>query len=106
MALKEYQSVVMLGRLYEANLRGGVSGSEQITPSLWINSGSIDVYSSNSAAQPTLLSQMTLNTDDTGVQGISSFFVIPRWLAVVQNAGTSTEIVAAGLEIKNLAAIS
>lgn len=106
MALKTYQEEVNLSELYEVSLRGGVSGSEQINPNIWIDSGSVDVYSSNSATQPASLLDMTLNSDDEGAEGLVALSTIPRFLAFVQNAGTSSEVILSGVQVESQGAIS
>lgn len=110
MALKDYQEALSLDTLYEVTLAPRTSQSEQIAPSIWINTGSVDIYASQSASVPAALSNMTLNSEDTAVEGIASFDLqgntVPRYIAVTQNTGTSTEIIASGLSIESLGAIS
>jgi len=110
MALKEYQQTLTLGRLYEVKLAPIRDSREQIAPSIWVNSGSIDIYASQSGTQPSALADMTLNDNDTAIEGVASFDLqgntIPRYIAVTQNAGTSTEIVITGVSINDLGAIS
>lgn len=106
MALKAYQEQLQLGELYEISVRGGVKGSEQINANIWVNSGTVDIYASNSATAPTTVTDMTLDEVDTGVGGTLTILTAPRYIAIVQNGGTSTEINASGLNITSLGAIS
>lgn len=110
MALKEYQKTLTLDRLYEVKLAPIRYSREQIAPSIWVNTGSVDVYASQSATVPAALANMTLNEEDTAIDGIASLDLqgntIPRYIAVTQNTGTSTEIIATGLSILDLGAIS
>ena len=99
MTLKQYQTTLQLGTLYEVSKKGGVSGSEQLSTNLWINAGTVDVYSHNGATQPASLSQMTLNDSDTAVGGSASLTTIPRFIAIVQNTGTTTEMVTSGVHV-------
>lgn len=107
MALREYQSSVTLSKLYEVNKKTGIDGdSYTLNPSLWADDV-ISIYASDSATQPTSLADMTLSADETDVsgklvfgEGVSS---IPRYIAVT---GSATEVVATGLFLKDLGAIS
>lgn len=100
-----FKTELSLLKLYEVGQKGGVSGSEQLEPSFWVNSGAVDVYVSNSQTAPALLSDMSLDTDDIAVQGLRQFGVIPSYIYLQQNSGTSTEIIVAGLEVKDLGAL-
>lgn len=106
MALKSYQTAMTLSRLYDAS-KAQISGdSDQMVPNLYINSGTVDVYGSNSATKPANLAAMTLDTENTGVSGVNAFSIIPRWIAVKQNGGATTELVATGLELEDQGAIA
>lgn len=105
------QETLSLGTLYLCSATHLGQPSEvdyrwQGNRSIWINSGTVNIYVSNSATQPTALSSMTLSTDDTGVSGIGALDVIPRWIAIVQASGTSTEIVLTGVDVESKGAIS
>jgi hypothetical protein len=107
MALKNYQQAISLDTLYECRLKGGVSGSEQLKPNLYTDAGTVDVYGSNSATQPTALADMVLNTENTAVAaGITSFSIIPRWIAIVQNTDTTNELMLTGVEATEMGSIS
>lgn len=110
MALKDYQKTLTLGRLYEVKLAPIRDSREQIAPSIWVNTGSVDIYASNSATVPAAFANMTLNDADTAVEGVASFDLqgntIPRYISVKQNTGTSTEIIISGVSINDLGAIS
>ena len=103
--MENYKEILALDTLYEVAKRGGSSASEQLEPSFWVSDGSVDVYVSNSLTQPTALSEMTLDTDDVAIGGIRQFGVIPTYILVKQNTGSSTEVVVAGLEVEELGVI-
>ena len=105
MALKSYQTALALDTLYEVR-KAKISADEQRGPNLWINSGTVDVYGSNSATQPGALANMTLSTENTEVSGLVQFTAIPRYIAIVQNTGTTTELVASGVDVVSRGAIS
>jgi len=105
MALENYQTELTLGHLYEVKGKVAFSGSEQLSPSIYINSGTLDVYSSNSATQPTAKTEMALNLGDTGISGLNRFQVIPKYIYIEQNAGTSTEIIVSGISVTDRGAI-
>ncbi len=96
MALKSYQTQLVLGTIYTTNKKGGVSGAEQLNPNLAINSGAINIYISNSAITPTTQGEMVLANSD--VTGINALIVVPNHILVTQASGTSTEIVISGVE--------
>lgn len=96
-----FETTLALSRLY----RTGAAGSKA-KARLFINSGTVSVYGSDSATQPASLAAMTLNTENTGVSGIVKFDVVPKYIAIVQESGTTTELVSYGLNAVNLAAIS
>jgi len=105
MALKAYQTVLTLGKLYKVNKKGAPSGAgEQIVPNLYVNSGSVDVYVHNGATQPAARANMVL--EDTGLTGVEAFEIIPTYISIIQNAGTTTELVVSGLEVEDLGVIS
>lgn len=93
-------SATFLGRANDVDYRW------QGKRNIWIDSGSIDIYSSNSKTQPTQLSDMTLNTEDTNVTGIMALDIIPRWIYIDQNTGTSTEIVSTGIDVESKGAFA
>lgn len=106
MALLPGQVKLELDTLYEVeqmtvnNFAGG--GAK-----IWINSGSVDIKGSDSTTQPANLAAMTLNSVNTGVAAHAPFEPIPRYIAIVQNDTTSTEINISGIRIvSDLGAIS
>jgi hypothetical protein len=73
--------------------------------SIWVNSGTVNIYSSNSAVQPYMLTQMTLNTEDTNVGGLLKVSLVPKYIYVTQNTGTSSEIRIKGIKITSKGAL-
>lgn len=108
MSSRDYQETIQLNTLYEVVIKPVISGvSEQGAVSLFINSGSVDVYGSNSSLTPTSLSQMVLPSVNTDVSGIESFFIVPNYIAITQNSGTTTDLSLSGIKIvRDLGAIS
>lgn len=105
MALKSFQTAIALNKLYRVSLDYD-SAADQIKPSLFVNSGSVNVYGYNGATKPTQLSGMVLPTINENVSALFTFNVIPSYIAITQNSGTITELVLSGLEIQDLGAIS
>lgn len=106
MVLKTFQATLELGRLYEVSQKGPIQGVEQKEPNIFINSGGVNIYGSNSATEPTALSQMALTADNTNVEGQAAFGFIPRYIAITQNTGMTTELVVSGLQARNVGPIS
>lgn len=106
MVLREYQTTAELGTLYRTRKLGGVSGTEQLQPNIYVDSGTVDIRGSNSTTQPATLAAMALNTENTNISGILTFAAIPSYIAITQNTGTSTEIILSGVSLEDLGAIS
>lgn len=85
------------------NTYDGLTGA--FKPYIYINSGTVDVYGSGCFTQPTSLSELTLEEENTAVDGFDTFDLIPTYIVVKQNAGTSTEIVVSGLKLNDLGEI-
>jgi len=107
MALKDYQTALEAGKLYEVNLRGGVSGrGDTLNPSIWADAA-VSIYGSESATEPAALSDMTRQDENTDVAGslvfASGVSVIPRYIAIT---GAATEIIATGLDVNEIGDIS
>lgn len=103
MALKEYQTFLELNKLYEVKERGGVSGTEQLKPNIYIKGGSVDIYGSNSATEPTGFADMGLTSNDTNVSAVKGLDVLPRYIAIQENTATVSEIVVSGIDVEELA---
>lgn len=74
-------------------------------PTIYINSGSIDLHA-KAGTQPTELSEMTLNESCKNVLGYDDFGkVIPDYICTVQNSGDTTEIILDGLNAEDLGEI-
>lgn len=102
-----YKTALAVGTLYRVGrIRGEKNVGPQGVPNLWINSGTVSVYGSNSVTTPTALSQMTLNAENTGVSGVVEFNLVPTFIAITQASGTTTELIAYGLVVESLGAIS
>ena len=106
MTLLNYQTEIQIGRLYKL-LATNVPGNPQLRPNIAVDSGSVDVYSSNSATQPASLSDLSIaGDDDEDVSGIQEIYIIPRYMVIVQNQGTSTEVILSQCQAEDLGAIS
>lgn len=105
MTLKPFQTAIALNKLYRVSLDYN-SASDQIKPSLFVNSGNVNVYGYNGATKPTQLSGMVLPTINQNINTLFTFNMIPSYIAITQNSGTTTELVLSGLEIQDLGAIS
>ena len=104
MALRPDQQALSLLKLYEISQENRYGGQ---TARIFINSGTVDIYGSDSATQPISLATMTLNTVNTGVSGIAEFSEsLPRYIAIKQKTGTTTELVVTFLNAVDKGAIS
>ena len=105
MALKNNQRAAQLGKLYKAVSIGKYSVEQSIDYSIWTNKGTIDIHSSDSAVEPTSLSDMRLVLADTGVD-YKTVENIPTYISFTQNTDVTTEIVLTGVELFELGDIS
>ncbi len=98
MAIESNQQALQLGILYKIDALSKGDIQRDLSASIWVDSGSVDVYASDSATQPTTLAEMTLNTDDVAIAGKAQLVALPNYIAIVQNQGTSTELVLTGVK--------
>ena len=102
MAIKEYQRALALSTLYKVTKKGGTSGSEMLAPTIWVDTGSVDIYGHSGATQPAAIADMSLSADDTALEGTIKLSALPTYILVAQNTGITTELVATGIEIEDL----
>lgn len=98
------QTPIKLNTLYEVL---GTYGefTRQKRSSIWINTGLVDMWGSNSDIEPTAMSEiggMTLNSQDTLKGGIIPIYLPPRYIAIKQNSGTTTKIISTGMTLKEI----
>lgn len=101
------QRTIEVGKLYRVVSLGDAYIEQNINYSIWVNTGAVDVYGSDSGTQPTALADMTLASEDTAVAGKKLITALPAYLALAQNGATApTEIVLTGVEITDLGGIA
>jgi len=94
---------IQLDHLYSITLPNSFNSQQgAFKPYIYINSGTVDVYGSGGLSQPQSLSDLTLEDENTAVDGFDIFDLIPTYIVVKQNTGTSTEIVVSGLKLNDL----
>lgn len=59
-------------------------------PRIYIDEGTVNIYFADGKDLPTSKSDMSLFTAYTGVEGLIAMDVIPKWMLVEQDSGTST----------------
>jgi hypothetical protein len=105
MTLQRFEKTLALNKLYGVSA-SATTASDEFNPSIWVNSGSVDIYCSDSATKPTALSTMTLNLSDTAISGKNVIECLGSYISLKQNIGTSTEIIISGVDTQDLGAIS
>lgn len=93
------KETLQLNTLYHISPALHFFNNNVLFPSIFISSGSINVYASNSISKPELLSEMVLPSENTNISEFDSFYSIPSYIYLVQNNGTTTEIVVEGINI-------
>lgn len=101
MSITKYQETPVVGTLYETTINNSAAALQGAV-NVFANAATT-IYGSNSATQPTALSQMFADTDNAGFTGIMPFTVLPRWIAFT---GTATELKMLGVRLSNKGAIS
>lgn len=94
MALRPDQQELQLNKLYSITIPVQYSSKlDFCKPSLWVNTGILNVYSSDSSTIPVNISSMTLEHDT--ISGFNHFngLEFPKYIAFTQKSGTSTEII-------------
>lgn len=99
MALKFYQRSIELNTIYEVVILNNSGKQEQNEINIEAKGGTIDILGYNGATENPVEADMTLQSSNTGVEGIEPFDVVPRYILVKQNTGTTTEITLSGIEI-------
>lgn len=105
MALQPNQTAIELNKLYKVIFKGENQVDGEINPNIFINTGSVNIYAYNGTTQPEFLNDMVLATNSTNISGITLFNVLPTYIALTQNNGTSTEIVLTGITVIDLGTI-
>ena len=104
MALRNYQTAISLGTLYEIKLSDKSGLGEGLAPRISVKGGTVSVYFSDSATQPATLSDMNL---DKALTKSDFFNAVPVYMAVVQDGGTVSEVILSSIQIvQNLGAIA
>lgn len=106
MALREYQENVALNRLYEVRVKGGIYGSEMISPSMFVDGGSVNLYSFDGDTQPATLADMQLSLGDIDISGKRRFSTLSVYFALTENQAGVSNVVFTGVDAKDLGAIS
>lgn len=111
MAYSTKKTTLSLGRLYrvsQAAINPSKTGGN-FGPYLTVlpTSSTVNIYgAATTGTAPSALTGMALNTENTGLTGLITLGQIPEYIAIVQNASTTTSIVSWGLEVEDLGAIS
>ena len=72
-------------------------------PKIFIDGGSIDIYASEGdystgkMLPPSSLSDMVLERENTNISGYDTFFMLPIYIYMTQNTGTTTNILIDGI---------
>ena len=107
MAVERRLEILELGHLYKV-VQDSSKPQEtwMLNPNIYINSGTVNLYGSNTQGKPASIAAMTLNEENTAVGGCLGFGFIPLYLAITQASGTTTEIVFEGADFIDMGVIS
>ena len=93
MALREYQTEILVDTLYEVRASG--KGVEQLTPSLAVEGGAVTVYGSQNkpVAPPADMFPTRSNFED-----LAPFTTLPNYLYLEETTPTVTSAVLSGVK--------
>lgn len=93
--MKPYQKTIELATVYKTARSANNGGTEQIQPNIEVVGGTVDIYGSQT--EPVSAPTGMYKTRD-GFVGIDTFDVIPSYIYIAQNTGTTTSIILSGVE--------
>lgn len=100
------KQTLSLNKLYAIHIPQPFNNLDLFYPTVFIKGGSVNIYASGSSEVPTSISDMVLNKENTNISGYDSFFIIPQYIYVTQNSGTTTEIIIDGLNANEIGDLS
>jgi len=109
MASEKGKVLITMGRLYKVSIDNTSPYIQAYgKPKLSIQGGTVDIYGVTlpDGSQPAALANMTLESKNSNKGGEQGFGTVPEYIAVVENTVTVTSILATGLILDNLGAIS
>lgn len=104
--LETHQNILEINKLYKIEALSKSDIQRNLSASVWIKSGAVSVYGSDSATQPIGLADMTLDALDIGITGKVRFENLPNYIAIVSAGGAVGEIVSSGIAAVVLSDIS
>lgn len=95
-----FQQSIALDTLYQIGRSANNSVGGQLQPNIEVVGGTVDIYGSQEEAgsPPT-----DMYKTRTAFVGIEAFGVLPRYLYVTQNSGTTTSIILSGVQATEVA---
>ena len=101
MAIKDYQTAILVSKKYATNIKSQSGLGENLKARITIIGGTGTVYASEE--EPATLAEMALveAAVSTGVVN-----TIPRYMAVVQDSGAITSVVLTSIDAEDLGAIA
>jgi len=106
MSYNTTQVNLSLDKLYKISAVNQDIISKNISHSIWVNSGSIDLYGADLNVPPVSLSEMTFNPEDAGLNGKTKLEASTNYILLKQNTGTSTVITLTGFNVEDLGELS
>jgi len=95
------KTALQLGHLYQVEGETHANREVYVAPHIYINTGTVNVYGSDSDTRPTSVTDMVM-TNSTAVGGFRVFATVPNYIVITQHSGTTTELLAVGLVVKDL----
>lgn len=94
---------IQLNHLYLVTLPSTFNSQQgTFKPYMFINVGTVDVYGCDKLTQPTALNDLILEDENTAIDGFATFNLVPNYMLIKQNSGTTTELIVSGLKLKDL----
>lgn len=102
MALRNYQTDIVVNKLHEIRLKVQSGLGETISPRITSIGGLVTVYGSENAPSgltiANIATKMALIKDDVATQ---SFVSLPNYICLIQKSDTSTELVLTSINLED-----
>ena len=100
------KTIITLDMIYKVTESSFFPTYRDFTPNIWINSGYVDIYVSNSDTIPISIGDFSLSDTKVGAIKEINSKTLPDWILFKQNSGTSTEVIVTGLTLEEVAEVS
>ena len=99
------KTTITLDMIYKVTESSFFPTYRDFTPNIWVNSGYVDIYVSNSDTTPVSIDDFSISDVKVGAMKEINSKILPDWILFKQNSGTSTEIIVTGLTFEEVTVV-